>query len=107
MKTTKTTRIRASLIPNPNHETRKNKNKNTTCANKNPTRFYYEEEIEQGYDQKLYPKLTLNRQKVMRNSTFIYTHWAPSSKKLKKKLSIYMWPMVTHVHPCASCVKYE
>jgi len=76
------TRIRVGLIPNPNHETRKNKNKNTTCANKNPTRFYYKEETKQGYDKKSYPKLTLNRLKVMRNFTFICTHWTPSSRKI-------------------------
>jgi hypothetical protein len=35
----------------------KNKNKNTTCVNKNPTRFYYKEETKQGYDKKSYPKL--------------------------------------------------
>jgi hypothetical protein len=75
------TKIRGSLIPNPNHEIRKNKNKNITCANKNPTRFYYKEETEQGYDKKSYPKLMLNKLKVMKNSTAIYTHWAPSSKK--------------------------
>ncbi len=47
--------------------------------------------------KKMYPKLVLNRLKVMRNSTFIYTPWAPSSKKFFKKLPINMWPMYTHV----------
>jgi hypothetical protein len=89
---------------NPNRETRKNKNMNTKCANKNPTRFYYKEEIEQGYDKKSYPKLALNSLKVMKNSISIYTHWERSSKKFLKNNSIYMWSMITHVYPC---VKYE
>jgi hypothetical protein len=46
----------------------------------------------------------LNKLKVMRKSTSIYTPWVPSSRKFLKKLSIYMWPMFTHVHPC---VNYE
>jgi hypothetical protein len=65
--------------------------------NKNSKTFYYKKETKtkQGYDKKTYPKLLLNTLKVMGNSTFIYTYWAPSSKK---------WPMFIHVHPCA---KYE
>jgi hypothetical protein len=49
----------------------------------NPTRFYYKEEIKikQGYDKKMYSKLMLNIVKVMGNYTFIYTLWAPNSKK--------------------------
>jgi uncharacterized protein (UPF0333 family) len=49
------------------------KNKNTTNANKNPTRFYCKKETKQNYDKKTYPKLVLNKPKVMENSTFIYT----------------------------------
>ncbi len=41
----------------------------------------------------------LNKLKVMGNSTFIYVHWAFNSRKIIKKLPIYMWPMFTHVHP--------
>jgi hypothetical protein len=43
---------------------------------KNSTRFYYKNEtkIKQGCDKKTYPKLVLNRLKIMGNSTFIYTH---------------------------------
>jgi hypothetical protein len=44
--------------------------------NKNPTRFYYKEEIKQSYDKKMYPRLVLNRPKVMRIFASIYTHWA-------------------------------
>jgi hypothetical protein len=40
--------------------------------NKNTTRFYWKEEIEQGHDKKTYPRLVLNKLKVMGNSTFIY-----------------------------------
>jgi hypothetical protein len=56
---------------------------------------------------KMYLKLMLNKLKIMGNSTFIYTHWAYSSKKLP----IYMWPMFTHVRPCVAyvhpCVNYD
>jgi len=53
--------------------------------NKNPMRFYYKEEIlkKQGYDKKMYPKLMLNILNVMKNSTTIYTHWAPSSRNFQ------------------------
>jgi hypothetical protein len=37
---------------------------------------------------KTYPKLVLNKLKVMEISTFIYTFWAPSSKKFFRKLQI-------------------
>ncbi len=48
---------------------------------KNPTRYYCKEEIKtkQGYDKKTCPKLMLNKLKVMKNSTSIYTPWAPNS----------------------------
>jgi hypothetical protein len=44
--------IKASLIPNSNLETRKTRTR--YVRNKNPTRFYYKEEIKQGYDKKVY-----------------------------------------------------
>jgi hypothetical protein len=47
---------------------------------------------------KMYPKLMLNRLKVMGNPTFMYIHWASSSH-------------VTHVHShvahAYACVNYE
>jgi hypothetical protein len=49
---------------------KKNKNKYMTHTNKNPTKFYCKEKIEQGYNRKMYPKLVLNIIKVMGNSTF-------------------------------------
>ncbi len=49
----------------------------------------------------MYPKLMLNKLKVMGNFTFSYTHLAPSSEKIFKKFSIYMWPIFAHVCPCA------
>jgi hypothetical protein len=70
---------------------KKNKNNNTTSANKNPIIFYCKKETKQCYDKKTYPKLMLNRLKVMKISTYIYTHWAPNLH-------------VAHVHPC---VNYE
>jgi hypothetical protein len=39
----------------------------------------------------------LNKLKVMENSTFIYTHWAPSLKLFFEKLPTHMCPMSTHV----------
>jgi hypothetical protein len=51
------------LIPNPNHEARKTKKKETKTwhvQNNNPTRFYCKIEIEQGCDKKTYLKLVLN-----------------------------------------------
>lgn len=40
----------------------------------------------------MYPKLMLNKLKVMRNPTSIYIHWAFNLKKFLKKLPIHMWP---------------
>jgi hypothetical protein len=68
--------------------------------NKNSTRFYVKKEIKtkQVYDKKMYPKLVLNKLKVIKNSTSIYTHWALDLRKLFKKLSIYIClPMGTNV----------
>jgi hypothetical protein len=42
----------------------------------------------------------LNKLKVMWDSTSIYTHWAPSSKKLFKKISTYMCPNSPMCNPC-------
>jgi hypothetical protein len=76
-----------------------NKNKNMTHAKQEFARFYCKEETKtkQGYDKKTYPKLMLNILKVMGNFTFVYTYWAPSSKKFLKKLLTHMWPMFTRV----------
>jgi hypothetical protein len=96
------TRTRVGLIPNLYCETRKIRTRTQQVQEKNSTRFYCKNETKtkQGYDKKTYPKLMLNTQKVMENSTSIYTFWAPNSKKFLKKLPIYMWPIFTHVHPC-------
>jgi hypothetical protein len=40
--------------------------------------------------KKTYPKLVLNRLNVKGDFILIYTYWAPSSKKFKKKLPTYM-----------------
>ncbi len=95
------TKTKTSLITNSNHEIKKTRTRTRHMQNKNPTRFYYKEEIEQGHDKTTYPRLVLNKLKVMGNSTFIYNPWAPSSREFLKKLPMYMW---THVHPC---VNYE
>jgi hypothetical protein len=65
--------------------------------NKNPTKVYIKEEIKQGHDKKTYPRLVLNKLKVVGNSTFIYNPWALNSKEFFKRLPKYMWPMFTHV----------
>jgi hypothetical protein len=55
----------------------------------------------QGYDKKTYPKFVLNILKAIKNSIFIYTLYAPNSRKFSKKLPIYMWPMFSSAHQCA------
>jgi hypothetical protein len=91
--------------PNPksrlwNQKKQKTKTKTQQVQNKNLTRFYCKNEIriEQCCDKKIYPKLMLNILKVIRNSTSIYTLWAPSSNKFFKKTSNLH---VINVHPCA------
>jgi hypothetical protein len=56
-----------------------------------------EKKTGQGCDKKMYPKLVVNKLKVMGNFTFISIDWALSSRKFSKKLPTYMWPMFTHV----------
>jgi hypothetical protein len=64
--------------------------------NNNPTRFYYNEEIEiktkQGYDKKTYSKLVLNILKQRR----IIPLFIPFGHLALGSLH------VAHVHPCAS-----
>ncbi len=69
--------------------------------NKNPTRFYckYKTRIEQGETKKKYPKLVLNKLKVIKCPTFIYNVWGPNSRKFSWKLCPHVWPMTTHVWP--------
>jgi hypothetical protein len=50
---------------------KKNKKKNITRVNKNSTKNYCKEKIEQGYNKKNYAKLMLNIVKVIDNSTSI------------------------------------
>jgi hypothetical protein len=77
-------RTRASLTPNPGCETRKTKTGTQKVGNKNPTRIYCNEETKQSYDKKTYPKLMLNKLKVMGNFTFIYTYWALTQRSFSK-----------------------
>jgi hypothetical protein len=72
--------------------------KNTQYENKNPTRFYCKEKIEKNYDNKMYPRLVLNRPKVMRIYASIYTHWALSSRNFQY-VGGPCSPMCAHVHP--------
>ncbi len=89
------TRTKTSLITNSNHEIRKTRTQH--MQNKNPTTFYYKEEIEQSHDKKMYPTMVLNKLKEMGNSTFIYNLWAPSLRKFLKKFPMYIWPIFSHV----------
>jgi hypothetical protein len=54
---------RVSLVPNLDHETRKTRIRTPHLKNNNPTRFYCKEKlkIKQGYNQKMYTKLVLNK----------------------------------------------
>jgi hypothetical protein len=50
--------------------------------NKNPIRFYCKEKTKtkQGYDKEMYPKLVLNKLKVMGNFDFIIPIWHLAQK---------------------------
>jgi hypothetical protein len=87
------TNTRVGLIPNQNHETKKTIIRTWQVQNNNSTIFYCKNETktEQNNDKKKYPKLVLNKLKVLKIFAFIYSHWAPSSRP------IYMWLMFTHV----------
>jgi hypothetical protein len=78
----------------------KRDHKNMTCARQefNKILLQKQKNNEIRLKQKMYPKLMLNKLKVMGNIFFIYDHLAPSSKKYFKKISIYMWPMFTRLH---------
>jgi acid phosphatase class B len=67
---------------------KKNKNKNTTHAKQKSNIIFLQgrNKTKQGYDKKMYPKLVLNKLKVIGNLIFIYTHWALSSKKFSKNV---------------------
>jgi hypothetical protein len=78
---------------------KKIKRKNMTCAWCERKRNLF-----QNHDNNKYPKLMLNILKVVWNFIFIYTYWAPSSRKLLKKPPIYMWSTFTHVWPMCTHV---
>jgi hypothetical protein len=77
---------------------KKKKTKTWHVQNKNLTKFYYKEETKtkSSYDKKTYSKLMLNRLKVMKTFTFIYTHWAPSSKNFQSTCGPCL-PVCTHM----------
>jgi hypothetical protein len=69
-------KTRARPISNSDCETRKTKItriRTQHMKNKNPRKFYCNEKKKkkQGYDKEMYPKLVLNKLKVMGNSNFI------------------------------------
>jgi hypothetical protein len=47
-------------------------------------------------------QIMYNKLKVMGNYISIYTHWAPSLKKIQKNLNLY----VAHVHPCVPMCEF-
>lgn len=56
--------------------------------------YQNETKIEQGCDKRTYPKLMLNRLKIIENPTFIYIPWGSNSKKLPWKLCPHVRPMI-------------
>jgi len=68
------------LIPNLDHKTRKRK-KTQHVQTKIQQKNYCKKETKQSYNKKMYPKFVLNILIIMGNPTFIYTHWAFSSRK--------------------------
>jgi len=93
--------MKVGLVLNPGHGIKLSKVKTQYVHDMNVKGFYYKNmtRIEQNHDKDTYPKLVLNRLKIIWDSTSIYTNWAPSSRKFLKKFPTYMWPMFTYVHP--------
>jgi hypothetical protein len=77
-------RTHACLVPNLNHVTKKTRTRTQHVQDKNPIRFYSKNETRTNkvVTKKTYPKLVLNKLKVIKSPTSIYTPWAPNSKKL-------------------------
>jgi hypothetical protein len=73
----KNTWMKASFF-NVGHKIRKSKKKNTMCRMWMKKNFITK--TWQEHDKNMYPKLLLNKLKIMWDSNFIYTRWAPSSK---------------------------
>ncbi len=46
------------------------------------TKFNFDKYENKGYDKKTYPKLVLNKLKVMGGLPLFILHWGPSSRKL-------------------------
>jgi hypothetical protein len=86
-------KTQASLIPNPNYETRKIRTRTRHVQDKNLIKVYYKNETrtKQNCDKEMYPKLVLNKLKVIKGPTSIYTPCGPNSRKLPWKF--YVWPM--------------
>jgi hypothetical protein len=93
-------RIRASLIPNPNHETRKTKIRIWQGQDNNSTRFYYKNEIitKQGCDKK-HTKIGVEQ---IKGSGEFYFYLYPLHIYLKEHFQKYFDLHVAHIHPCAS-----
>jgi hypothetical protein len=75
--------MKIGLVLDPGHGMKKTKVKTRCVHDINAKGFYYINMtiIEQDHDKNTYPKLVLNRLKIMWDFTSIYTNWAPRSKK--------------------------
>ncbi len=77
-----TTWTKACLVQSLGHGIKNSKAKTRCVHDVNAKVFYYKNmtKIKQDHDKDMYPKLVLNKLKVIWDSTFFYTHWAPSSR---------------------------
>jgi hypothetical protein len=84
--------MKANLIINLGHGIKKSKAKTRCVHDMNAKGFNYKNmtKSKQDHDKNMYPKLVLNKVKVMWDFTFIYTHWALNSNEHFKKLPTYM-----------------
>ncbi len=109
IKTTKTNKIsypkrkqKACLNPNSNYETRKTRTK-IQREKQESNKILLQRINRTNYDKKTYPRLVLNKPKVMKIFAFIYTYWVLSSRNFQSTCGPCS-PTCTHMHPC---VNYE
>jgi hypothetical protein len=71
-------------FPNIDHETRKQKQKDVMCETKIQQGFITKNNQNKVMIRKSYPKLALNKQKVMGNYTSTYTPWHLTQRSFSK-----------------------
>jgi hypothetical protein len=86
-------KTQTSLILNPNCKTRKIKTRTRHVQDKNLIKIDYKNETrtKQSCDKKMYPKLVLNKLKVIKGPTSTYTPCGLNSRKPPWKFCV--WPM--------------